>query len=129
MSGAAENDDQPSVRALFIRNFVYFPHKRAGCIKDFALFCLKQRVYIPWYTVRPNEHAGTVRNVLKRMRGVHTELLQTLNFVHVVNDFTIGINFSVFFRLLLGEVHCTAYAEAESGGFGYRYAHTCSFSS
>ena len=89
---------------------------------------MKQRVNIPRYTVRPNEHAGTVRNVLQRMRGVHTELLQPLNFVHVVNDFTIGINFSVFFRLLLGEVHGTAYAEAESGGFGYRYAHTCSFS-
>ena len=40
--------------------------------------------------------------------------------MHITNDFTIGINFSVF-RLLLGEVHGTAYAEAESGGFGYRY--------
>ena len=98
--------------ALSLSAICVFSAQKGRLHQRFRTFCLKQRVYIPWYAVRPNEHAGTVRNVLKRIRGVHTEFLQPLDFVHIVNDFTIGINFSVFFRLLLGEVHGTAYAEA-----------------
>ena len=79
--------------------------------------------------MRPDEHLRPVRDLRERVGGAHAALFQPRDLVHIVDDLAIGPDLAVFCRLLLGQLDRTAHAEAETGGFGYRYrTHTLSFS-
>ena len=77
--------------------------------------------------MRADQHPRPIRDFLERLGGAHTALLQPPDLVHIVDDLTISPDRAVFLGLPLGQFDRAAHAEAEPGGFGYRYAHTCSF--
>ena len=125
----AQDNYQASCAALLVRDPVDLLHKRAGRVENFAFFVRERVVNRARHAMRPDEHLRPIRNLRERVRSTHAALFQPRDLVHIMDDLAIGPDFAVFSRLLLGQFDRAAHAEAETGGFGYRYrAHTLSFS-
>ena len=84
--------------------------------------------YCARHTVRTNQHGCPVRYFIQCLCGAHATRFKPPDLVHIVDNFTIGVDNALFARLLFSHIDCAAHAEAESGGFCNRNAHTCSLS-
>ena len=128
MTLLAEDEDEASVPALAVDDPVYLLHERTGRVINFAVFLPECVVDRPRHAVRADEHPLAVRDPVQRLCGVHAHLFQTRDLVHIMDDLAVGVDLAALPCLLLGQIDRAAHAEAESGGFRYRNAHTFSFS-